>query len=555
MKGRKAADKTRDRAALATRDMKDRLPDTFDARMPDGPAAAPTRRAGAAADPPLIRDLPALPLLSALSAAAGFLVLMVLAWRAAGVFEYPLDDVYIHLAIAENIAGGTYGINPGEPASAASSILYPLLLLPFAGTEAQRFLPLFWNVAALLALAWLFGLILREAGLKGPGAALLALAGPIALNMPGAAFTGMEHSLHAVCALAAILGLWRFLRGGRIAWWFAAAVILGPMLRLEALALSLLCCGTLAFEGRWRAGLALGAATLAPVVAFMGFLVWLGLDPLPSSVLAKTLSTADGGYFATLKYNLSSQQGVWALILLVLALALGAVTPELRRRPYAPFAAVLVLMVVAHLMAGQFGWLFRYEQYLFVALLSGLILLRPAGRAGLLPVALLGGLGVGAITLPAYGSVFALSSRAVHLQQAQMARLATDYLKAPVAAADIGHLSWRNDNYVLDLWGLGSQEARKARRAPGGAVPGWADALVRRHNVDYAMIYTRLFPNALGPGWHEVARLKVAGETGAVDGNVVAIYATRPGAVPALRDALAAFAPTLPDGATIELLP
>src|ERR1700757_2773135 len=47
-------------------------------------------------------------------------------------FFFALDDPYIHLALAKSIGQGFYGINPGDPASPSSSILWPLLLVPFA---------------------------------------------------------------------------------------------------------------------------------------------------------------------------------------------------------------------------------------------------------------------------------------------------------------------------------------------------------------------------------------------------------------------------------------
>ena len=63
-------------------------------------------------------------------------------WKIGFAFEYPLDDPYIHLAMASEISKGGYGVNSGEIASAASSALFPLLLTPFADTDFQRFLPL-----------------------------------------------------------------------------------------------------------------------------------------------------------------------------------------------------------------------------------------------------------------------------------------------------------------------------------------------------------------------------------------------------------------------------
>ena len=73
-------------------------------------------------------------------------VQIIAAQRIGWVLEYPLDDVYIHLAMASEIAKGGYGVNSGEYASAASSALYPVLLSPFPDSELQRFLPVIWNL-------------------------------------------------------------------------------------------------------------------------------------------------------------------------------------------------------------------------------------------------------------------------------------------------------------------------------------------------------------------------------------------------------------------------
>ena len=43
---------------------------------------------------------------------AGFVASIAL--LTGGSVVYMLDDAYIHLALARNLASGTYGINPGE---------------------------------------------------------------------------------------------------------------------------------------------------------------------------------------------------------------------------------------------------------------------------------------------------------------------------------------------------------------------------------------------------------------------------------------------------------
>ena len=40
----------------------------------------------------------------------------------------------------------------------------------------------------------------------------------------------------------------------------------------------------------------------------------------------------------------------------------------------------------------------------------------------------------------------------------------TAVIAAPVAVNDLGWVAWRNDEYVLDLWGLASLQALEARR-------------------------------------------------------------------------------------------
>src|SRR6476469_58646 len=63
-----------------------------------------------------------------------------------GRFVYTLDDAYIHLAMAENIGLGHYGVNPGELSAPASSIIWPFLLAPVARVSFAEFVPLCLNL-------------------------------------------------------------------------------------------------------------------------------------------------------------------------------------------------------------------------------------------------------------------------------------------------------------------------------------------------------------------------------------------------------------------------
>lgn len=504
-----------------------------------------------------------LPLAGMLSALAGFIALQVVACLRAGVFEYPLDDVYIHLAMASKIAQGTYGVNAGEPASASSSILYPLLLLPFPNTEFQRYLPLFWNTLSVAGCGWVWGRIAEEARLTGFIAGLIVLLAPIELNISGVGFTGMEAAPHMLASLLIILGLWRFLTGGGVAPWLIIAAIAAPLLRYEGLALGLMAALVLFAHGERRAAAVIAVAAVGLVASFSLFLMSLGLPPLPGSILAK-LSGLDGieslsdRLVIGLGLNIEKPAGAVLGGLVLLALLCALLFPPPRRGAAAWILLAAVPAAVAHLFFGQTGWMLRYEPYIVLSLLGAILLASSAiaGR-GLVfvrgiaaAVIVFGGLNY----LPLLWTDYIWNPRAIHLQQAQMARFARDYLNMPVMVNDLGRVAWGNDNYVLDIWGLGSDEARRVRFSVPPPPPGWAGKLAASHGIRAAMIYDFWFAEAVGPEWVRVGKLTMSPPKGVLGAWKVDFYATDPSFAPEMRDRLRAFAPTLPEEAVLTVI-
>jgi hypothetical protein len=124
-----------------------------------------------------------------------------------------------------------------------------------------------------------------------------------------------------------------------------------------------------------------------------------------------------------------------------------------------------------------------------------------------------------------------------------MHRFATQFWHAPVAVNDIGLVSYDNPNYVLDLWGLGSEAARRVRGQEAGAA--WMDRLTRQSDTELAMIYPEWFPT-LPADWHLVGMLRLRHGYLVNGGRQVGFYATIPAAVPRIAAALREFVPTLP---------
>jgi hypothetical protein len=500
---------------------------------------------------------PPLAFWAALGGLGAFLALQAAAVLRAGVFEYPLDDVYIHLSIGAEIARGGYGINAGEPAGAASSILYPFLLAVGPGSEAQRWMPFAWNLAGLAASCLLWARIVGLAGYSGALGAALAFAGPVATGAFAAAYTGMEHALHAAASLGIVYGLALWLMERRLSAVLFISVLLAPLLRFEGLALALLAAGVLVLTGRRGAGALAAALAVLPVAGFAVFLQSLGLDPLPSSVQAKLSEGAGGetgflaGRIRTLARNLSQLGGVALLGLVLAAVLMPVLRPRLKRNRLGLLALVAAAAGLAHLLLAQVGWMDRYEHYALIALGAAVLLLagaegppRPAPLVlGLLPLALAG------YTYVSNAFVYyAVNPQAIHLQQAQMARFAQDYAQTDVAVNDIGRVAWGNDNAVLDLWGLASPEALAVRL--GDPAPGWAGPIVAARDVPLVMIYDRWLGDAVSPDWVRLGELRTHLPLAFLGGFRVAFYAADPAAAGRLRAALADFEPTLPEGAS-----
>jgi len=503
------------------------------------------------------------PALSAAVTALTLLVLEVVALRhSGGAFAYPLDDVYIHLAMAETIFQGGYGVNPGEAASASSSILYPLLMLPVFGAKLQLWQPLIVNALGVVLCGALWGAGIARAQLARSLAVLLAVAGPLALNLAGVGYTGMENSLHVAASMATVLGLWTFLRKERVSALLILGVFFAPLIRLEGLALSGLACGVLVLRGRSLAGIGLGAATLAPVLGFAAFLHGLGLPIVPGSVIAKVeLVGHDLGpakrLLLGLLVNVQPLSGRLLAAGTVVCLLLPLVAPPMRREGRGIMLYVLGLAGAAHLVGGQMGWMHRYEIYILSSQALGLALVSGGlGTALRLPLQM--GLMIGLFTAalafwPLLIGRYLWNPRAVYLQQEQMSRFAKDWWKGPVAVNDLGFVAWQNPDYVLDLFGLGSREALTLRL--DDPKPGWAVPLFQKHGVKFAMIYDSWMRDALGPDVVPLGELVLDDWRASLGGKRVSFYALDPSVAPRLRELLAEFAPTLPPGAFWEPAP
>ncbi|MBX3462302.1 MAG: hypothetical protein KF830_03970 [Planctomycetes bacterium] len=477
-----------------------------------------------------------------------------------GELAYPLDDAYIHLAMARTLAEhGVFGITPHAVAASSSSPLWLGLLAAGAWALGSAvWLPLALATAAALALVVAVDRGWRRHGLaagwRAAGLGALVLLVPL----PTLASTGMEHALHALLALGFVAALTAALdepaRGG-----LRRALLLAPLLAAARLESAFLIAPAVWLVGRRRGlwpALALGAAAAAPWLLLGGWSWSQGQFFLPNSIVLKSghvaipgLSPADHGWSTGVRAL--ARHGHAGVLFVLLAFAAwrsrGPAAARLR-----PALAVALVGLLLHAQLARFGWFFRYEAYLLVlgfasalpALHGAATGLRPRGRRAL---ALFAVAGLAAFVPRASRALRdpPRASRHTFLQNVQVARvLAAHGGGAAVAVNDIGAVSYLGRVRTVDLVGLADVEVARARLA-GAFDAAFVRRLTAARGCTLAVVYEDWFPGQLPPEWTRLARWTVPQPYW---GATVSWFVIEPSAAGSWRAALDAAGEALPGG-------
>lgn len=488
-----------------------------------------------------------------------------------GVFTYALDDPYIHLAVAENILDGGYGINTGEFSAPSSSILYPYLLTVPMALGMPILGPLLIGVLASCGSAWLLsGLFwsscIGEARSAVKIAAFVLL--PVLLvvgNLYALPFLGMEHPLHVLVTLMVLVGVIR-LTSDHLPALLIIGLILAPLLRFEGLAMTLAGLMIFVAYGRFGAAFVVGAVLAFGFGLHVSLMSSLGLPWLPSSVMVKSDSSAAvfaGDTTGALRGLITNVLQAFRLsmgmvVALGAALVLFALSIEGLTKKRLAVAFLALAVAGGHLVAGRFGWFGRYEVYtvvLLVAVAFHLFGPRVFPKEG---NAAFGALGLAALLIVS-GSDYlwrtAITSQAahgIHGQHYQLHRFVTKFFPHPVAVNDIGYVSFQNDRYVLDLWGLGSEKARQAR-ASGRFNSAMVEQLSDEADVRFAMVYENWLGANIPKTWCKVAEIENRARSAAED--QVALFLRDRSLAAEIQLALEAFGASLPEGTSIRYFP
>ena len=473
--------------------------------------------------------------------------------RLKGGLGLPLDDGFIHLQFARNLAHGAgLSYNPGDFVTGSTAPLWTALLSLFFLLPGN---PIAW--AKLLgAVLYLAGIdatwrLARQLDL-GPG--LSALASGLTLMtswLVWSALSGMEIPLFVLLSLwGMILHLRERSEPARPP--LSLAVLAAAVLaRPEGVLLLLLAFLDRFLVRRPPVRILLTGAALA-VCAVAGsflFYAWAGGSVLPTTYAAKGGGEVrhflpDFRYLANV-LGLFFRPQPWATLLAAggaMALAGRLGTP--RDRGLLPALWLFGMPLAYSLltpgptkMLGNFG---RYYFPLFpVLVILAVLAVEPLTRLPLAPPlrAVLGTLGAAALLAPT-AAVFVQGERfyvqnVANVEESDVAIARWLAVHVPpgavLAVNDIGAIKYLLPNPIVDLASIATPEiGREVSRAVAAGTP-WDDAMiaaVERRHPDYVVIFPSWFPAlAHDPRYRPIYTQPIPGNV-TMGGNEIVVYAT-----------------------------
>ncbi len=484
--------------------------------------------------------------------------------KTGGHFCYPLDDTFIHMAVAKNLVlHGNWGITPTGFVSTSSSPLFTIVLSLFFKLFSIHILMPF--VISCLGTLLMLVAIQRELNnystLTSFNKVACVLLTMVTGAIPALTLLGMEHTLQIAFTLFFVHSIASVLTEDKKNGLAQAALWAALMTatRYENASFIIAACAILAWQKSLRPAIVIGMAGVLPLLLFGLYAKMHGGYFIPNSILIK--GNQNFKYFLNGGTSvLQATSSISALIVISMII----VFIKLQAKKYDRDGWILSMLIIAglmHAVFASFGWFYRYEAYLIVLgtlQLSkmGLQWFQQNGLPGikrqLIPI------GMAAVlfySLPVRGlNSFRNSLRAIYNiyeQQYQMGLFLNSYYHGQtVAANDVGAISYMADLNTIDMWGLGNNEVANARKL-GFWDNDFLRSLVTKNQTKVAVMYDSWFDKDLPAQWIKCATWEMPYNY--ICGDIkVSFYGITASDAALLRTNLTAFAKQLPADVKVE---
>jgi hypothetical protein len=484
--------------------------------------------------------------------------------KTGGHFCYPLDDTFIHMAVAKNLVlHGNWGITASGFVSTSSSPFFTIVLsLLFKFFSINILMPFVISCAGtLLMLLAMQRELNRHSSLTAFNKSLCILVTLLAGAIPALTLLGMEHTLQIAFTLFFVHSVAETLKepGKRNLWQAAAWAALMTSTRYENASFVMAAFALLTWQKRFIPAIVIAVAGILPLALFAVYSKMHGGDYVPNSILIK--GNQNFKYFLNGGTSiLQATNTISGIIFVSMIIAFRKLQAKKLDRDFW-ILCMLIIAGLMHSVFASFGWFYRYEAYLIVLgsfhlLIMALQWYQANGLNGIkrqiIPVSLLA---IIFYALPVRGlNSFRNSVRAIYNiyeQQYQMGLFLKDYYREQtVAANDVGAISFMADLKTIDMWGLGNNEVANARKHNY-----WNNdflrKLVKDNHTRVTVMYDSWFDKDLPAQWVKTATWEMPYNY--ICGDIkVTFYGNTAGEAALLKSNLESFSAQLPKDVKVE---
>ena len=499
-----------------------------------------------------------------------------------GVFSYPLDDTFIHMSIARNLAEhNTWGINQQQFSAASSSILYTILLAAlFKIFSVSTLMPFIVNLITGVVLIIVIRRKLSKENVAYASQLFILLAVIFFTPLPALIISGMEHTLQCLFCFLFIFNFSKWLGDAyinsnkKLPFNIYVTGILVCAIRFEGLFVIAIVCCMLLWYKKIASAFLLGIVSVSPIIIFGIYSIAKGSYFLPNSVLLKStpLEVSSSGIISYISNILVDKltlfkTGITALatqrLLLILPIIYLAFRNFLADKPAYQFTIfILTVCTLLQLSFASTGWFYRYEAYLILCstIIIGLVICKcwqpfylSIYKGNLLFIIFIAFILCFPLVLRS-AAAFTKAKQAcinIYEQQYQMGNFIKQYYNNnTVALNDIGAVSYLKQGGVVDLWGLADIDVAKSKRN-NYSTPEFLFNLANKKNVKVAVVYDSWFNHALLSKWQKVATWQIKNNVICGD-SIVSFYAVKNNVDTSLKTNLKSYQPSLPADVRVD---
>lgn len=385
-------------------------------------------------------------------------------------YVYPLDDTYIHLALAKNfVYHFVWGVTPYDFSSSSSSPLFVLIISAIMfifGNHST--IPFFVNIILAVSLLYIiFFYVNHHSGLVIAilSSVVIYISIPISANI----YNGMEHLLHSLLTLIFILKFLHYKKFNYLpkSLYFIALLLVAT--RYESLFLISVVAIFEMFDKKFRTSVLLLMYASIPAILYGIISVLNGDMFLPYSILLKGDIPANSETFLNIPIafydKLSTAPHLTGLLIFNILSGIYTFIKFGYRSICFKLIKTAVFVTILHLLFAKVGWVYRYEAYLVTIHLIAVyhfltenLKVSVFAKYGFLTIFIMIMVPISVRYIESLSNI-PIMSKNIHDQQITMSKfLQKNYNNAPVVLNDIGACCYYTSIYLTDLVGIADRD-------------------------------------------------------------------------------------------------